>query len=135
MPALPKARVVLKDAYGGSHAVDAEVAATDSARTRGMMWRSELPEGKGMLFIFARQGERSFWMRNTLIPLDLIFIAEDKKIVGIVRQAEPKTTSLRGVKVPSLYILEVPGGWAEKNGIQPGSPVDIQGISMVRVEP
>ena len=135
MPALPRARVVLKDAYGGSHAVDAEVAASDPARTRGLMWRSELPEGKGMLFIFARQEVRSFWMRNTLIPLDLIFIAEDKKIVGIVRQAEPKTTSPRGVKAPSLYVLEVPGGWAEKNGIQPGSPVDIQGISMVKVEP
>jgi uncharacterized membrane protein (UPF0127 family) len=135
MPALPRARVLLKDAYGGSHAVDAEVAASDPARARGLMWRSELPEGKAMLFIFPRQEVHSFWMRNTLIPLDLIFIGEDKKIVGIVRQAEPKTTAPRTVKAPSLYVLELPGGWAEKNGIQTGSPVEVQGISNLRVEP
>lgn len=135
MPALPRARVLLKDVYGGSHAVDAEVAASDPARTRGLMWRSELPEGKAMLFIFPRPQVQTFWMRNTLIPLDLLFIGEDKKIVGIVRQAEPKTTSPRSVNAPALYILEVPGGWAEKNSIQPGSLVEIQGISSLRVEP
>jgi uncharacterized membrane protein (UPF0127 family) len=126
MPQLPHARVILKDAYGGTHAVDAEVAASDETTQRGMMWRPRLAEGKGMLFIFPDEQVRTFWMRNTLIPLDMLFIGANKTIVGIVRQAVPQTLSPRSVGVPSKYVLEVPGGWSEKSGIQSGSRVEIE---------
>lgn len=126
MPPLPHARVILKDAYGGSRAVDAEVAASDEATTRGLMWRTHLADDQGMLFVFPDERVRSFWMRNTLIPLDLIFISADKTIVGIVRQAAPRTLTLRSVGIPSKYVLEVPGGWSEKSGIQTGGRVEIE---------
>ena len=125
-PQLPRARIILKDAYGGAHAVDAEVAATEEMTTRGLMWRTQLPDGKGMLFIFPDEKVRSFWMRNTLIPLDMIFISQAKRIVGIVAQAAPRTLTSRSVGVPSKYVLEVPGGWSEKSGIESGSQVEIE---------
>jgi uncharacterized membrane protein (UPF0127 family) len=88
MPALPKAKVTLVDAFGAPHTVDVEVAATRDSRTRGLMWRTELADGEGMLFIFRDQGELSFWMRNTLISLDMIFIDKTMHVVGIVERAE-----------------------------------------------
>ncbi|MGA9523400.1 MAG: DUF192 domain-containing protein [Myxococcaceae bacterium] len=133
-PALPRARVVLEDAFGGSHLVEVEVAANDPARQRGLMWRTELPEGKGMLFIFPQSRVNSFWMRNTLIPLDMAFIGEDGVIVGVVTQAVPKSLASRGVSTPSKYVLEVPGGWFEKIGVRPGSKVTFQGTSMIPIE-
>ncbi len=132
---LPRARVILHDAYSGSQAVDAEVAATGVSRQRGLMWRTELPAGKGMLFIFLEEQVRSFWMKNTLIPLDLIFIGKDRRIAGIVRDAAPQTLASRAVKQPSMYVLEVPGGWAEKTGIRSGSSLEMEGISMITVQP
>jgi uncharacterized membrane protein (UPF0127 family) len=126
LPQLPHARVTLKDVYGGTHPVDVEVAASDEATTRGMMWRARLDEGKGMLFIFPDEKVRAFWMRNTLVPLDMLFIGADKKIVGIVEQAVPQTLTSRSVGVPSKYVLEVPGGWSAKSGVKSGSPVEIE---------
>jgi uncharacterized protein len=130
-PSLPKARVTLTDAFGFKHAVDAEVAATRDARTRGLMWRSSLPEGTGMLFIFPAEEELNFWMKNTLIPLDLVFISKDRVIVGIVERAEPRTLSPRGPGRPATYVLEVPGGWAAKVGLKPGLKVQLDGISAI----
>jgi uncharacterized membrane protein (UPF0127 family) len=89
----------------------------------------------GMLFIFPDEQNQSFWMRNTLIPLDLIFINKEQRIVGIVQQAEPRTLSPRTVNRPSRYVLEVPGGWTDKVGIREGSDVQLRGTSMIVVEP
>ena len=135
MPPLPMAKVTLTDAFNGTHVVEAEVAATANARTRGLMWRTELGPGKGMLFIFPVEEPLSFWMRNTLIPLDMIFIDKKLRITGIVKNAEPKTTSGRGVGVPSTYVLEVPGGWADKTGLQTGGTVRLDGIGAIEVTP
>lgn len=134
MPALPKARVVLTDAYGGKHAVDSEVAATPQARTRGLMWRTQLPEGTGMVFIFPQQQPLTFWMKNTLIPLDMIFFDESLTIVGIEENAAPRTLSSRGPGVPAKYVLEVPGGWSGKIGLKPGLKVELQGVADVPVK-
>jgi uncharacterized membrane protein (UPF0127 family) len=134
-PPLPTARVVLKDAYGGSHAVEVEVAATDHSRMRGLMWRKELAAGKGMLFLFARDAYQSFWMRNTLISLDMIFISKDMKIAGIVENTTPRSLESRGVSKPSSYVLEVPAGWSQKVGIRAGSPVEFVGTQELVPEP
>lgn len=132
MPALPHARVTLKDAFGGKHAVDAEVAATRDSRTRGLMWRTSLTDGQGMLFIFHGEQRLSFWMKNTLIPLDMIFLAKDLSIVGIVENAEPRTLSARGPgSTPSQYVLEVPGGWSAKVGLRAGLKVELEGTKAI----
>jgi uncharacterized protein len=133
-PPLPRARVILTDPYGGRHVVDAEVAATPEMRERGLMWRKALAEGKGMLFIFPTEEEHSFWMRNTLIPLDMIFIAGSGAIVGIVQSAQPRTLVSRSVGAPSKYVLEVPGGWIGKVGVQPGSRAEFQELQNIRVQ-
>ena len=131
-PALPHARVVLEDAYGAKHAVDAEVAATRESRTRGLMWRTSLADGAGMLFIFPQEEPLNFWMKNTLIPLDMIFLAQDRTIVGIVEQATPLTLSPRGPGTDAMYVLEVPGGWVAKVGLRKGLKVRIDGIEGLR---
>ena len=134
-PTLPRARVLLKDAYGGVHRVDVEVAATPETRTRGLMWRKELPAGQGMLFIFPDEDVQSFWMRNTLISLDMLFINSEGRIVGIVERAEPRTLTSRSVGVPGRYVLEVPGGWCQSQGITRGGTVEFQGLESIPVVP
>jgi hypothetical protein len=84
-----------------------------------------------MLFIFPAEEELNFWMKNTLIPLDMIFISKDRVIVGITERAEPKTLSPRGPGVPAMYVLEVPGGWAAKTGLRPGLKVQLEGIGSI----
>jgi hypothetical protein len=133
-PPLPRARVMVPDAYGGMHAVDVEVAATPPSRERGLMWRTALADGKGMLFIEPRELVQNFWMRNTLIPLDLFFIDKGLRIVGIVENAEPKTLIGRGVPYPSMYVLEVPGGWAARVGAHAGAKVELSGTEGIDVK-
>ncbi|KFA92410.1 hypothetical protein Q664_15520 [Archangium violaceum Cb vi76] len=132
---LPRARVLLEDGSGGVHRVDVEVAATPEARTRGLMWRQELPAGQGMLFIFPEEEVQSFWMRNTLIPLDMLFIDSAGKIVGIVENAQPRTLTSRSVGLPGRYVLEVPGGWSRATGIARGGTVRFQGLEGIPVVP
>ncbi len=135
MAPLPRAYVRLKDAFGGVQRVEVEVAATHDARTRGLMWRKELPAGKGMLFLFPTEEVQGFWMRNTLISLDMIFISSDLRIVGIVSRAVPRTLESRSVGVPSQYVLEVPGGWSEQVGLRKGSTVEFEGVSGLGISP
>lgn len=135
MPRLPRARVTLVDAFGGKHPVEVEVAYTRDARTRGLMWRTELAEGTGMLFIFPEDTWLSFWMKNTLIPLDMLFIRADLTIAGIVENAEPKTLSARAPEGQSKYVLEVPGGWSQKLGLKPGLKVKLEGLQGLTPDP
>jgi len=118
---------VVEDAFGGAHRLTVEIADTSPLRSRGLMWRRELLASNGMLFIFPAEVVQSFWMRNTLIPLDMLFIDKRGKVVGVVQWAEPKTLSSRTVGKPSLYVLEVPGGWASRNGVRAGSTVELEG--------
>lgn len=132
---LPRGRVLLTDVYGGVHRVDVELATTGPSRTRGLMWRRELAPGQGMLFVVPEAGVQSFWMRNTLIPLDMLFIDAELRIVGIIERAEPRTLTPRSVGKPGPYVLEVPGGWCASVGIRPGSRVQLEGVSAVPVLP
>lgn len=131
-PLPDRGALVLKDAFGGAHRLSVEIADSSPLRTRGLMWRSELAEGTGMLFIFPAEVVQSFWMRNTLIPLDMLFIDKHLRVVGVVQWAEPQTLTSRTVGKPSLYVLEVPGGWTSKNGVRAGSTVELEGSLKAR---
>lgn len=124
-PPLPRGHVLLDSAFGGQAAVEVEIAVTPDETQRGLMWRRELPAGKGMLFIFDEEQDHSFWMKNTLIPLDMIYIGADLRVAGVVENAEPRTLTGRSVGRPSRYVLEVPGGWAAKAGVRAGGKVKL----------
>jgi len=121
-------KVYLQSAKG-EVAVNVEVVATEAKIERGLMYRRHLPPDAGMLFLMGREKEWSFWMRNTLIPLDMIFIAKDMTIAGIVENAEPMTEVLRNVHKPSLYVLEVNAGWAKSSGVDAGAKVRFENVT------
>ena len=108
--------------------VSLEVAATPAERERGLMYRSSLAEGRGMLFVFDEDGNHGFWMKNTLIPLDMLFIARDGTVVGVHANATPLSTANISVGKSSRYVLEVPGGWAARHGIAAGARVELRGV-------
>jgi uncharacterized membrane protein (UPF0127 family) len=126
-PARP-ARVIVQTAAGARHAVTVEVARTPEAHARGLMWREQLGPDAGMLFVFERSEPRSFWMKNTLIPLDMLFADDTGRIVGIVARAEPRTLTGRAVEAPSRYVLEVNGGWAAAHGVAPGDTLIFENV-------
>ena len=107
----------------GVHVFSVELADNDADRAKGLMFRKELPEGQGMLFDFHREQEVSFWMENTYIPLDMIFIRGDGRILRIAENTEPLSTKLIPSGGPVLAVLEVVGGTAGKLGIAPGDRV------------
>ncbi len=105
-----------------------EVAVTPEEHARGLMYRSQLADDAGMIFVFEEPSIQRFWMKNTLIPLDMIFIGTDRKIVGVVENAAPETESERMVGAPSQYVLEIGGGLAARLGIHRGETVDYQNV-------
>jgi uncharacterized membrane protein (UPF0127 family) len=107
----------------GVHTFAVEIADTEAAREKGLMFRKELPEGRGMLFDFHREQDVSFWMQNTYIPLDMIFIRGDGRILRIAENTEPLSTRIIPSGGPVLAVLEVIGGTARKLGITPGDRV------------
>ena len=113
----------------GDVPVKVEVVATEAKIEKGLMYRQHLPLDSGMLFLMGREYQWSFWMRNTLIPLDMIFIGKDMTIAGIVENAEPLTESLRQVDKPSSYVLEVNGGFTRKAGVVAGAKVRFENVA------
>ena len=107
----------------GVHIFAVEIADTEAQREKGLMFRKNLPAGQGMLFDFKREQDVSFWMQNTYIPLDMIFIRGDGSILRIVENAEPLSTRLIPSGGPVLAVLEVIGGTTRKLGIAAGDRV------------
>ncbi|MEX0821508.1 MAG: DUF192 domain-containing protein [Rhodothermales bacterium] len=103
--------------------IDIEIAETDSARQRGLMQRTSLPDRSGMFFIFDRQERQSFWMSNTPIALDLLFVNEDSQIVDVDRYARPFSTDPIPSDAPARYVIEVPAGFADTYGLVEGERV------------
>ena len=108
----------------GVHAFTVELATNDAERAQGLMFRKELPEGRGMLFDFDREQPVSFWMHNTLISLDMIFIRGDGRILRIAESTEPFSDRLIPSGGPVRAVLEVVAGTAHKLGIAPGDRVE-----------
>jgi uncharacterized membrane protein (UPF0127 family) len=102
----------------------AELADDAGERSMGLMFRNKLGANQGMLFVFSEDSLSPFWMQNTLIPLDIIFVDAEKKIVSLVAQAQPQTTEPRSPAGPYRYVLEIPGGRAAALGIQAGDRLD-----------
>jgi uncharacterized membrane protein (UPF0127 family) len=111
---------VVLAAHGADQRVLVELARTDPERTRGLMFRQSLAPGRGMLFLFEHSEPLKFWMKNTYIPLDMIFIDEQKRVVFVEENAEPLTLNPRGPESDARYVLEVIGGWARAHGVEPG---------------
>ena len=108
---------------GGVQIFGVELAVTPEEQAKGLMFRRELPEKQGMLFDFHREQPTSFWMKNTYIPLDMIFIRADGRILRIAENTEPLSERLVPSGGPVLGVLEVIAGTAKKFGIQPGDRV------------
>ena len=104
----------------GADTVQAEVARTPAEREQGLMYRESLAKGKGMLFVFSDSQIRSFWMKNTFIPLDIAYLDAELRIVEIQAMEPESTTSLPSA-LPAMFALEVPLGWFEEMGISVGA--------------
>jgi uncharacterized membrane protein (UPF0127 family) len=122
-------KVTISTKQGGQVTFQVEVADTPAKREMGLQYRRELADDHGMIFIFPVESQQSFWMKNTPIPLDMIFINRDRKIVGIVEQTTPFSFDPRSVPAPSTYVLEIKGGLAKRYSIHAGDSVRFDGIS------
>jgi len=107
----------------GVHAFSVELASNTAERSVGLMYRKELPEGHGMLFDFQTEQQVQFWMHNTYIPLDMIFIAADGRIVHVAENAKPMSDDLIPSVRPVRAVLEVIAGTVRKFGMAPGDRV------------
>jgi len=116
----------------GPHYFNIEIATTNGERALGLMYRRELPADAGMLFLYDPPQPITMWMRNTILPLDMIFIDDDREIVGIVEKAVPFSTANRSVAGASRYVLEVNGGFAAEHGVKAGQTVDLPMLTVSR---
>lgn len=107
----------------GDHVFDVETAITPEEQRRGLMFRESLPENGGMIFPFEFPRLASFWMRNTMIPLDMIFIRADGVITNIARETEPYTLDSYYSTEPVIAVLEIDGGRSAELGIDAGDRV------------
>ncbi len=108
---------------------NAEVASSFSARMKGLMNREFLAEGDGMLFVFSNKDKHAFWMKNTLISLDIIWIGENKEVVYIAKNIQPcKSIVCPSVSPdkPTKYVLEINGGKADEIGLKTGDKADFE---------
>ena len=127
-PTLSGPAVVLRPPGHPAVTVTAEVQRTDSQRARGLMFRRELDENRGMLFVFRESEHLTFWMHNTYLPLDMVFITSNMRVLGVVENAVPMTDDPREVPGDSQYVLEVRGGYAARHHIAAGTLVEFVSV-------
>lgn len=104
----------------GMYQIDAQVASMPEQRMTGLMFRREMPQYEGMLFVFEFPAQQCFWMKNTLLPLTAAFIADDGRIVNLEKM-QPQTETSHCSKEPVRYVLEMNQNWFERRGIKPGA--------------
>lgn len=121
---LPRGAVRFVEAAGKPE-VSVELARDPRHRERGLMYRTRMGDGAGMLFSWSDERVRSFWMRNTCLPLDMLFIARDGTIVGILEQVPTLNEAPRSIPCPAMHVLEVNAGWVRAHGVRPGQKVVI----------
>jgi len=118
-----KSKLTVETAGGGKFRFDVELALTPGQQAQGLMFRQSMAADAGMLFVYDRVQPASFWMKNTLIPLDMLFIAADGRIVNIHERAVPESLDSVNSDGPVKAILELNGGMASRLGIRPGDRV------------
>jgi uncharacterized membrane protein (UPF0127 family) len=125
--AIGNGTLVLKTG-SGEHSFNVEVATTNQERAIGLMFRRSLPADAGMLFLYDRAQPAAMWMKNTLIPLDMVFITADGKVHRIEQNTEPFSTELISSEGPVVGVLELNGGAAAKIGLKRGDLVVYPGL-------
>ncbi len=115
----PQPRLPTTEIVAGMHVIRAELAITPAQQATGMMFRREMPGNEGMLFVNDAAGVRCFWMRNTLVPLTIAFVADDGRIVNLA-DMQPQSDASHCSAEPVRLALEMPQGWFAKRGIGPG---------------
>ena len=129
-PASP--RIIFLD----GHAVTVEIAADEDTRTQGLMFRDRLADDRGMIFLFPQTGEYPFWMKNTLIPLDMIWIDEARRVAHVAHDVPPCKADPCPSYPPNAqarYVLEVAAGVAAKHHLKDGDTLRFEGMEHVIV--
>ena len=106
----------------GFHQIDTQLALTPEQRATGLMFRKEMPQQEGMLFVFPQASPQCFWMKNTILPLTAAFVADDGTIVNLA-DMKPQTTDSHCSAKPVRYVLEMNQGWFAKKGIKAGAKI------------
>ena len=103
----------------GMHLIDTQIASTEQQRATGLMFRKDMPQTEGMLFVFEQASLQCFWMKNTLLPLSAAFVADDGTIINLV-EMKPQTTDSHCSTQPVRFVLEMNQGWFQTKGIKAG---------------
>jgi uncharacterized membrane protein (UPF0127 family) len=122
---LETATLSITRADSSSVEITVEIARTDEEKAQGLMHRKKLPDGQGMIFMYDRDQQMSFWMKNTVIPLSIAFIAADGRIIEI-RDMQPLDLSAVKSSRSVRYALETPQGWFDRAGVKPGDVLNLQ---------
>ena len=122
-----ESRELAIEGKGGKVTIRAEIALSPAQQAQGLMHRKELKDGNGMLFVFQRDDILSFWMKNTLVPLSIAYIASDGRILEIYDMEPGNLNPVRSSR-SARYALEVPQGWFLRAGLGPGDRLDTQGL-------
>lgn len=127
----PKAEPMQWDTvtFADNYSIEVELADTEALRQHGLMYRTHLPENQGMLFIYQDQAIRGVWMKNTLIPLDILFLSDDARIISMLPDLQPCTREPCPISISSTeaqYMLEVNAGFLNKHGIRLGQKLIIE---------
>ena len=116
----PQLNLPVVQLQAGMHNIRAQVAATVDQRATGLMHRREMAQHEGMLFVFEQPTVQCFWMKNTLLPLSIAFLADDGTVVNI-DEMKPQTLDSHCSTKPVRYVLEMNQGWFAKRGVKPGA--------------
>jgi uncharacterized membrane protein (UPF0127 family) len=113
-------------------AVDIEIAEDEARRMQGLMYRETMKEDQAMLFIFPDEAERSFWMKNTIVSLDMIYANTRNEIVGIQKNTTPYSEESYPSNAPAKYVVEVIAGYCENHSIKAGDRIEWKRVSLAR---
>lgn len=119
-------KVIIHTAAGKEVSVTVELADTPQKRRLGLMYRKDLKDDEGMLFLFPKEEPLTFWMKNTPLSLDIIFINRARQIVGIVKEATPYSEKPLPSGQPAQFVVEVPAGFCQRRGIEVGDRVEFR---------
>jgi hypothetical protein len=125
-PVLRTAKLTFPEAKG--EVVTVEIAENDPDRQRGLMYRKSMPQDRGMLFRFDVKDDHAFWMHNTCIPLDMLYLDDDGLIVGIEENTPTMSDDTFAVGCTSRYVLELNAGWTRAHGVKPGQKIQLDGL-------